>query len=225
MRIFQTTDPEYLSLQKEDFKLHTREEEIHDAKFETKPVGFFKDAMLRFGKNTASIIAFAIICIIVILSAFGPMMNGYGYNDQDLDRANLPARIKGCEGINLLNGSTVLKNRRKDNLDNTEKYPEGCILDVFNETVVNGVEMCDIRIDTYIYSGYGDDYFWFGTDQSWPRSLDARVAGVQNIAYNRIRCRFNQCRVRRNIWLYRRLLWRHDGHGDDALCGNSSGVS
>ena len=164
MRIFQTTDPEYLSLQKEDFKLHTREEEIHDAKFETKPVGFFKDAMLRFGKNTASIIAFAIICIIVILSAFGPMMNGYGYNDQDLDRANLPARIKGCEGINLLNGSTVLKNRRKDNLDNTEKYPEGCILDVFNETVVNGVEMCDIRIDTYIYSGYGDDYFWFGTD-------------------------------------------------------------
>ena len=45
MRIFQTTDPEYLSLQKEDFKLHTREEEIHDAKFETKPVGFFKDAM------------------------------------------------------------------------------------------------------------------------------------------------------------------------------------
>lgn len=65
--------------------------------------------MLRFGKNTASIIAFAIICIIVILSAFGPMMNEYGYNDQDLDRANLPARIKGCEGINLLNGSTVLK--------------------------------------------------------------------------------------------------------------------
>lgn len=45
-------------------------------------------------------------------------------------------------------------------MDNTEKYPEGCILDVFNETVVNGVEMCDIRIDTYIYSGYGDDYFW-----------------------------------------------------------------
>ena len=164
MRIFKATDPEYLSLKREDFKLHTREEEIHDAKFETKPVGFFKDAMLRFGKNTASIIAFAIICIIVILSAFGPMMNGYGYNDQDLDRANLPARIKGCEGINLLNGSTVLKNRRKDNLDNTEKYPEGCILDVFNETVVNGVEMCDIRIDTYIYSGYGDDYFWFGTD-------------------------------------------------------------
>ena len=46
MRIFQTTDPEYLSLQKEDFKLHTREEEIHDAKFETKPVGFFKDCLL-----------------------------------------------------------------------------------------------------------------------------------------------------------------------------------
>ena len=225
MRIFQTTDPEYLSLQKEDFKLHTREDEIHDAKFETEPVGSFKDAMLRFGKNTASIIAFAIICIIVILSAFGPMMNGYGYNDQDLDRANLPARIKGCEGINLLNGSTVLKNRRKDNLDNTEKYPEGCILDVFNETVVNGVEMCNIRIDTYIYSGYGDDYFWFGTDylgrDLWTRVrrgcrislIIAFAAVLTNVGFGVI------------SWLCRRVLWRHDGHGDDALCGNSSGVS
>ena len=221
MRIFQTTDPEYLSLQKEDFKLHTREEEIHDAKFETKPVGFFKDAMLRFGKNTASIIAFAIICIIVILSAFGPMMNEYGYNDQDLDRANLPARIKGCEGINLLNGSTVLKNRRKDNLDNTEKYPEGCILDVFNETVVNGVEMCDIRIDTYIYSGYGDDYFWFGTDYLG-RDLWTRVWRGCRIS---LIIAFAAVLTNVGFGVIYGSIAGYYGHGDDALCGNSSGVS
>ena len=164
MRTFEHAAPEYSSLQKEDFKLHERDDAIHDAKFETKSVGFFKDAMLRFGKNTASIIAFIIICIIAFFSILGPMMNEYGYNDQDLNRANLPARIPGCEKINLLNGSTVLKNRRKDNLADTEKYPEGCILEITNESVVNGVKMCDVRIDTYIYSGYGDDYFWFGTD-------------------------------------------------------------
>ena len=164
MRTFEHAAPEYSSLQKEDFKLHERDDAIHDAKFETKSVGFFKDAMLRFGKNTASIIAFIIICIIAFFSILGPMMNEYGYNDQDLNRANLPARIPGCEKINLLNGSTVLKNRRKDNLTDTEKYPEGCILEITNESVVNGVKMCDVRIDTYIYSGYGDDYFWFGTD-------------------------------------------------------------
>ena len=164
MRTFEHAAPEYSSRQKEDFKLHERDDAIHDAKFETKSVGFFKDAMLRFGKNAASIIAFIIICIIAFFSILGPMMNEYGYNDQDLNRANLPARIPGCEKINLLNGSTVLKNRRKDNLTNTEKYPEGCILEITNESVVNGVEMCDVRIDTYIYSGYGNDYFWFGTD-------------------------------------------------------------
>lgn len=164
MRTFEHAAPEYSSLQKEDFKLHERDDAIHDAKFETKSVGFFKDAMLRFGKNTASIIAFIIICIIAFFSILGPMMNEYGYNDQDLNRANLPARIPGCEKINLLNGSTVLKNRRKDNLTDTEKYPEGCILEITNESVVNGVKMCDVRIDTYICSGYGDDYFWFGTD-------------------------------------------------------------
>lgn len=54
MRTFEHAAPEYSSLQKEDFKLHERDDAIHDAKFETKSVGFFKDAMLRFGKNAAS---------------------------------------------------------------------------------------------------------------------------------------------------------------------------
>ena len=155
MRTFEHAAPEYSSLQKEDFKLHERDDAIHDAKFETKSVGFFKDAMLRFGKNTASIIAFIIICIIAFFSILGPMMNEYGYNDQDLNRANLPARIPGCEKINLLNGSTVLKNRRKDNLTDTEKYPEGCILEITNESVVNGVKMCDGSIAGY-YGGMVD---------------------------------------------------------------------
>ena len=82
MKIFEHTDPEYSSLRKEDFKLHERDDVIHDAKFETKSIGFFQDAMLRFGKNTASIIAFIIICIIVFFSIFGPTMNEYGHNDQ-----------------------------------------------------------------------------------------------------------------------------------------------
>ena len=102
--------------------------------------------------------------MIVILALFGPLMNEYGYNDQDLNRANLPARVKGFESVNLLNGSQVLKNRRVDNLSNTDKYPEGSILEIMNETTVNGVAMCDVRVNYYIYSGYGDDYFWFGTD-------------------------------------------------------------
>lgn len=134
------------------------------------------------------------------------MMNEYGYNDQDLNRANLPARIPGCEKINLLNGSTVLKNRRKDNLTDTEKYPEGCILEITNESVVNGVKMCDVRIDTYIYSGYGDDYFWFGTDYLG-RDLWTRVwRGMPHILDYRICCGSDKRGLWRNLWFHCRLL-------------------
>lgn len=164
MKIFDKGDPSYGNLRREDFTLHQAGESLHDAKFETKPIGFWGDAMLRFGKNKMSIVAFVIICIIIIFAIFGPMMNGYGYNDQDLNRANMPARIPGCEQINLLNGSQVLKNRRMDGLADPEKYPEGCILEVLNEREVNGVATCDVRVNYYIYSGYGDEYFWFGTD-------------------------------------------------------------
>jgi oligopeptide transport system permease protein len=153
-----------LGINQNDFVLREMPAEIFDSKFETESIGFLKDAWLRFSKNRTSIVAFIIICILILLAIFGPMLNEYGYNDQDLARANLPARIQGFDKFNALNGSTVLKNRRKDNLQNNVKYPESCILEIMNETEINGVTMCDVRVNYYVYSGYDEDYFWFGTD-------------------------------------------------------------
>lgn len=163
MHIYDPASSEYSNLSPEKFKLLGLSEKKADAKFETEPIGFFKDAMLRFRKNKASVLAFAIIVVLLVLAVFGPMMNEYGYNDQNIDYANMPMRIKGCTW-NFANGSRVLKNRRVDNLTNTDKYPEGSVLEIMNETEINGVKMADVRVDYYKYVGAEDEYYWMGTD-------------------------------------------------------------
>lgn len=149
---------------KEKFRFVQQDTSIKDENFETKPIGFFKDAMLRFCKNKASVTAMVIILFIAFLSIFGPGFNSYGFNDQDVSRVNLPPRIQYLEKFGIADGTRILTNRRVDKLDDTEKYPEGCIVEVLNRRTEKGVEMCDVKINYYIYSGCPDDYFWAGTD-------------------------------------------------------------
>ena len=69
------------------------------------------------------------------------------------------------ESMGMLDGTRWLTNRRVDSLEDTSRYPEGCILKVINHRTVQGVELCDIKVDYYKYSGVEDGtYFWMGTD-------------------------------------------------------------
>ena len=47
----------------DDFELLQLGEEIKDAKFETEPIGFLKDATLRLCRNKAAIAAFVMILL------------------------------------------------------------------------------------------------------------------------------------------------------------------
>ena len=53
---------DYTNIPKEKFEFFDRSEAIHDKKLETKPVGYFKDAMMRFCRNKSSLTAAVIIC-------------------------------------------------------------------------------------------------------------------------------------------------------------------
>ena len=50
-------EADYANLPKEKFEFYQREGDIHDKRLETKPVGYFKDAMRRFARNKSSVIA------------------------------------------------------------------------------------------------------------------------------------------------------------------------
>ena len=64
--------------------------------------GFWKDAWRRLKKNPGAITGLIIIVAIIILAIFGPGMNDYAYDKQELTRAKLPARVPVLENIDFL---------------------------------------------------------------------------------------------------------------------------
>ncbi len=59
---------------KEKFAFVHAGDRIHDKKFEDKPVGAFKDALLRFRKSHAAVVASIIIVLILLFSIVAPLL-------------------------------------------------------------------------------------------------------------------------------------------------------
>lgn len=91
-------------------------------------------------------------------------MTPYGYNDQDVDRVNMPPRIPVLEKFGIADGTRILYNTRKENLTNPEKFPEGSVIEIVNEYEVRKVAMVDVKVNYYTYMGRADEYFLMGTD-------------------------------------------------------------
>ena len=93
----------------EDFAFVQVDDKIYDQKFEGKPIGFFKDAWLRFKQNKASVVAALIILFIVLMAIFAPMCAKYSYREQHTAFGVLPPRIPGLEKLGICDGSTVIE--------------------------------------------------------------------------------------------------------------------
>ena len=155
---------ELLNLPDSDFEM-VQAGEIKDEKFKTKPVGFFKDALFRLRKSKISVVSFWIIMAIVILSLLVPSITGYTYTEQSVRQKNLPPKIPFLEDLGIADGTRVLTNRKKSSLEDTNRFPEGCVLEIIREYEANGVPVVDVKIDAYLYAGVPEgEYHWFGTD-------------------------------------------------------------
>ena len=56
------------------FEFVPEEGRMHDKKLETKPVGYFKDAMIRFSRNKGSVVAAFIILFLVLQQLEGNLI-------------------------------------------------------------------------------------------------------------------------------------------------------
>ena len=59
---------DYMNIPKEKFEFVHENERLTDKKFDDKPIGYFKDAWIRFRKNRASVVATIIIICIVLFA-------------------------------------------------------------------------------------------------------------------------------------------------------------
>ena len=85
---------EYPNIPAEKFVMVNKDHRISDQKFEDKPIGYFKDAWIRFRKNKGSIVAACIILAIVLFSLLAPLMiRDHSATFMDTYYAKKPSRV------------------------------------------------------------------------------------------------------------------------------------
>ena len=71
------TDRQFPDIPAEKFRLIRQDEKIHDERIQTKPIGYFKDAWLRFVRNKSAVVAFVLIVILVLFAIIVPFFSQY----------------------------------------------------------------------------------------------------------------------------------------------------
>ncbi len=148
-----------------EFEFVGDEGRLHDKKLETKPVGYFKDAMLRFSKNKSSVVAAYIILILVLYAIFVPIFCETTYSRALTDTTylmytKLPPKVEGLGWLGMdgtyratLNESdynTLRAIAQETGLDPVvEVYREGYT----DPTASSKTTYNDVRVDAYYRMG------------------------------------------------------------------------
>ncbi|MGM9624698.1 MAG: ABC transporter permease [Eubacteriales bacterium] len=94
-------------IDKEKFTFVNRGERITDKKFDDKPVGYFKDAWIRFCKNKGSVVAAIIILMIFAFSFITPILTtNFDATFMDVYYAKKPSRNLLLSHIGIADGAT-----------------------------------------------------------------------------------------------------------------------
>ena len=153
---------DYANIPKEEFSFVDRSGDIHDKKFETKPIGYFKDVWLRFCRNKSSVVAAVIILILVLYAIFVPIFCETSYSlaltdTNYLNYTKLVPKIPwlGVDGTSkaTLNASTYLTYKAMG--EETGMDP---IVEVYREnyedpTASKKSRFYDVRLDNYYKMG------------------------------------------------------------------------
>lgn len=156
---------DYTNIPKEKFEFYTREGSIHDKKFETKPMGYFKDAMLRFCRNKSSVAAAIIILFLIAFAVFVPMVCANNYTNSPTDTMYLrytkllpKSRLFAWAGWDGCSKETLSKNDYYARLAIYEETGMNPIVKVYRENYkgdgkTGNSTFYDVKQDSYIKNG------------------------------------------------------------------------
>jgi len=149
----------------EKFRFVGTDAKIHDQKFETKQVSYFRDAFRRFCKNKGSVVAAIIICILLLYSILVPMFcqNGYTLVPTDttyLDYSKLLPRneLFVKQGWNFWDGASKVT-LGESNYNYTRAIGVETGTDIIKKiyevsTDDKGKPLYEVRVDSYIQNGF-----------------------------------------------------------------------
>ena len=149
----------------EKFQFVGENRKLHDQKFDTKQVSYFRDAFNRFCKNRSSVVAGIIILALVLYAIFVPIFCQTSYSRALTDTTYLNYtklaprnELFVSLGLDFWDGCAV-----KELGEATMQYNRAIGIEtghdaikkvVSQSTDVNGKPMYECRLDTYITNGF-----------------------------------------------------------------------
>ena len=135
----------------------------HDKKFDTKVIGYFEDAWIRFKKNKSSVVAAIIILILVIYAIIGPYfcdqnyIKSYATDNIIMRYQYLTPKLTFMEGTGFWDGTKVIEvsqNRYYRLLAQQEETGNKVIVEVVDKFVRDDIfrgpqTIYKVRIDNY----------------------------------------------------------------------------
>lgn len=85
------------------FKFAKRPDNAPEEVFQSRPK--WKETVSLFTRNKGAVISLIFLIIMIFVALLGPLLSGYGYDEIDLTRQNLPPRIPGVEKLGIFNGT------------------------------------------------------------------------------------------------------------------------
>ena len=134
---------------------------LHDKKLETKPVGYFKDAMIRFCKNKSSVVAAYIILFLVLYAIFVPIFCETTYSRALTDTTylmytKLPPKVEGMGWLGMDGTGNVTVNEADYNTMRALAQETGLdpVLEVYraaytDPTSSSKTTFYDLKVDNY----------------------------------------------------------------------------
>jgi len=139
-----------MSLNKDLFVIIEDNQKIKDEVFQTKPIGYYKDAWIRFKKNRASLVALIILVILIIMSVIGPNLVSYDLHDQSASTAfrlrELPPKIEGLEWLGFDGTKHIVRSRTY-----FENLPEGILVSNLDDITPDKSGTYRAVVDFYAY--------------------------------------------------------------------------
>lgn len=143
---------------REKFRFAQMDERIHDVKFETKPIGYFKDAWLRFRKNKSAVVAAVLILLLLLFALIVPFISNYDVSFRDGYYKTVLPKNPVFAGLGIWDG---IKRQREtqagyDYFTSIGLETGRQVVRSISEPTVdaNGLKYYDMEVDSYAKVGF-----------------------------------------------------------------------
>jgi len=197
-KIVEEVKVEDVKLDASKFVLVQSDEIIYDEAMDSKPIGYFKDAWIRFKRNRVSLVAFIILVSLILMAIIGPWFNPWTIDDRDIRLKEIPPRMGITENLGFFDGSKVLYGRTVRELNHPSFPYDEAVIEILDERVeskCNGTPLdglclseggeeipwtdtvyVDVEVDYYVYidyiNSYGEDKYLTLTEKEYNELID-----------------------------------------------------